>query len=225
MAPGLTNFVLLPLGLGLFGFVEPCSIASTLLFIKTVEGKAPAEKLIQVAVFTLARAVFIGLLGVLAVLAGSAFLGFQRVAWFVLGTAYALLGLVYLAGRAGTLMRSLGPGLRRLADTRGAAALGMIFGLNIPACAAPLMVALLAAAAASGATGATLANGFIGLAVFGFALSLPLLLAVLFAPARRLLDWVAGLSRRIPFWTGLLFLALGTWSIGFALFVNLQPPQ
>lgn len=219
MEPGLTNVVLLPLGLGLFGFVEPCSIASTLLFIKTVEGKAPAEKLIQVAVFTLTRAVFIGLLGVLAVLAGSAFLNFQRVAWFVLGTIYTLLGLVYLAGRAGTLMMSLGPGLRRLADTRGAAALGMIFGLNIPACAAPLIFALLAAAAASGATGATLATGFIGLALFGFALSLPLLLAVLFAPARRLLDWVAGLSRRIPFWTGLLFVALGGWSIWFALFV------
>ncbi|MEO8836840.1 MAG: hypothetical protein ABI364_08875 [Caldimonas sp.] len=208
METGLTTLVLLPLGLGLFGFVEPCSIAPTLLFIKTVEGKAPAEKLTQVGVFTLTRAVFIGVLRVRAVLAGSAFLGVQRVAWFVLGTVYALLGLVYLAGRAGTLMTSLGPSLRRLADTRGAAALGMVFGLNIPACAAPLIFALLAAAAASGATGATLATGFIGLALFGF-----------FAPARRLLDWVAGLSRRIPFWTGLLFLALGGWSIWFALFV------
>ena len=68
----------------------------------------------------------------------------------------------------------------------------------------------------------TLATGFIALALFGFALSLPLLLAVLFEPARRALDWLAGLSDRIPFWTGLLFVALGASSIGFALFATVR---
>jgi cytochrome c-type biogenesis protein len=56
-------------------------------------------------------------------------------------------------------------------------------------------------------------------ALFGLALPLPLVVAVLFAPARALLDRIAGLSRRIPRWTGALFVALGLWSIWFALFV------
>ncbi len=33
------NLVLLPLALGLLGFIEPCSMGSNLLFIKYVEGK------------------------------------------------------------------------------------------------------------------------------------------------------------------------------------------
>ncbi len=220
MEPTLTNLVVLPVGLGLLGFVEPCSIGSTLVFAKSLEGRSPTSKLAQVGVFAVTRAAFIGVLGVFAVVFGAAFLGLQRGAWMLLGAIYLLLGLLYLTGRAKALMVSLGPSLGRLADTRGSAALGVLFGLNIPACAAPLIFGLLAAAAAGGATGATLASGFVALALFGLALSLPLLLAVLFEPARRALDWLAGLSERIPFWTGLLFVVLGVWSIWFGLFVT-----
>lgn len=213
----LTGLVLLPVGLGLLGFVEPCSIGSTLLVIKHLEGKGAASRLTQVGVFAGTRAVFIGLLGVLAAVLGAAFLGFQRAAWIALGTIYVLLGVLYLAGRAGTLMVSIGPSLARLSNARGSAVLGILFGFNIPACAGPLLLALLGAAAAGGASGGTLAGGFISLALFGVALSLPLVLAVLFEPARRVLDWLAGLSRRLPVWTGLLLLALGVWSIWSAL--------
>jgi len=114
-------------------------------------------------------------------------------------------------------MVSLGPGIARLSDVQGSAALGVLFGLNIPACAGPLLVALLGAAAAGGASGETLAGGFVSLALFGLAMSLPLVLAVLFEPARRALDWLAGLSRRLPFWTGLLLVVLGAWSIRLGL--------
>ena len=105
---------------------------------------------------------------------------------------------------------------------RGSAALGVLFGLNIPACAAPLLLALLGASAASGARGGSVAEGFVALALFGFALSLPLVVAVLFAPARRALDWLAALSRRLPVWTGVLLIALGAWSIWLGLFVSLD---
>ena len=100
---------------------------------------------------------------------------------------------------------------------RGSASLGVLFGLNVPACAAPLLAALLAAQAAGGAAGGTLAAGFASLALFGFALSLPLVLAVLFEPARRAIDWLAGLSRRLPFWIGVLFVALGVWTVWLAV--------
>lgn len=221
----LTKLVLLPIGLGLVGFVEPCSIGSTLIFVKHLEGNDTTSKLAQVSVFAGVRAVSIGLLGILAALLGTAFLGFQRSAWFVLGAFYVLLGLLYVLDRAGVLMVSLGPRLARLADVRGStAALGVLFGLNIPACAAPLLLALLGAAATGGAGGATLASGFSALALFGLALSLPLIVAVLFEPARKALDWLASLSRRLPFWTGLLLIALGLWSIWFAVFAKLPKP-
>jgi cytochrome c-type biogenesis protein len=219
---GFTKLVLFPIGLGLLGFIEPCSIGSTLIFLKHLEGRDATSKLAQVGAFAGTRAVFIGLLGMLAVVLGTAFLGFQRSAWFVLGTVYVLLGALYVVGRIGTLTVSLGPSLVRLSGLRGSAALGLMFGLNIPACAAPLVFALLGAAAAGGAAGATLTSGFIALALFGFALSLPLVIAVLFEPARRVLDWLASLSRRLPFWTGLLLIGLGLWSIWFSLFVNIR---
>ena len=216
----LVNVIVLPIGLGLLGFIEPCSIGASLIFIKYLEDKDAAAKLGEVGVFAATRAVFIGLLGVLAAVLGTAFLGFQKAAWIFLGAVYVAVGVLYVAGRARLLMVSLGPSLARLSGFRGPAALGVLFGLNVPACAAPLIFALLGAAAAGGAAGQTLAMGFTSLALFGLALSLPLVVAAFFEPARRALDWFAGLSRRLPVWTGLLLIALGLWSIGFALLVQ-----
>ncbi len=216
------NLVLLPVGLGLLGFVEPCSIGSSLVFVKYLEGKGRLAKLSQVTVFALTRGAFIGLLGASAAWLGTAFLGFQKTAWMVLGAIYVAIGAFYVVGKAGWLMRTLGPRLSRVSGGRGAASLGILFGLNIPACAAPLIFVLFGTAAAGGAAGRPIAAGFVSLALFGLALSSPLVLAAAFAPARRALDWLAGLSRKIPVWTGLVLIALGAWSIGFGLFVDLE---
>jgi cytochrome c-type biogenesis protein len=220
--PGAVEFLILPFGLGLLGFIEPCSLGATLLFVKFLEGKPTATKVVQVTTFTLARMLLIGALGGLAALVGTAFIGFQKAMWVGLGALYLLLGLALMTGKAGALMRSLGPGLARLKHTRGAVALGLLFGLNIPACAAPIIFALLGLAAAGGATLGAVTHGFVSLTVFGLALSLPLVAAVLFAPVRRLLDRAAGLSARTPIVVGLVLVALGLWSIGFAFAVNLE---
>lgn len=213
----------LPIGLGLVGFVEPCSIGSTLIFIKTLEGKNAASKLTQVGIFMTVRALSMGALGLFAVGVGTAFIGFQKAAWIVFGVAYALIGLLYVAGKSGLILRSLGPGLARLASVNGAAALGAVFAFNIPACAAPFILALVGMAIAGGAGGASLATGFVSLALFGLALSLPIVVVVLFPRARAALDWLAGLSRRMPFWSGIAFIVLGLWSIWFGLNVSIVP--
>lgn len=223
MPPGeFAALVLAPIGFGLLGFIEPCAIGATLLFIKTTEGKSSAVKLGQVLAFTASRALFVGLLGAGAALIGTVFLVAQKAVWVVVGLLYVLIGALYLTGRIGVLMRSIGPRLESLSTPRGSFALGAILGLNIPACAGPLLLALLAASAAGGASGSTLARGFVSLALFGFALSLPLVVAVLVPGARKLLDWLAGLSRRIPIWTGVLFVTLGIWSIWFGFFVSIE---
>ncbi|OGA15237.1 MAG: hypothetical protein A3H32_11905 [Betaproteobacteria bacterium RIFCSPLOWO2_02_FULL_63_19] len=219
----LVRLVALPIGLGLVGFIEPCSIGSSLIFIKTLEGKNASRQLTQVGVFMSTRALAMGALGLSAVAAGTAFFGLQKAAWIVFGAAYTLIGLLYLTGKIGFMLRSLGPGLSRLASVNGAAALGAVFAFNIPACAAPFILALVGMAIAGGAGGASLAAGFLSLALFGLALSLPIMVVALFPRARGVLDWLAGLSRRMPLWSGIAFIVLGLWSIWFGLNVSIVP--
>ena len=220
--PGVFELLILPLGLGLLGFVEPCSLGATLLFIKFLETKPPSAKLVQVSAFTVSRMLLIGALGAVAALVGSAFFDFQRAMWIVLGSAYLLIGVALVLGRGGAFMRRFGPGLARLKDTRGAVGLGLVFGLNIPACAAPLIFALLGLAAAGGATSGAVVQGFVSLSVFGLALSLPLIAAVVFTRVRRLLDRAAGIAARAPLITGFVLVGLGVWSIAFALQADLE---
>lgn len=201
--------LVLPLGLGLLGFIEPCTVGSSLLFVKYLEGKEAAAKVMQTVVFTATRALFIGGLGAVAALIGSAFLDLQRWFWILLGSAYVVLGVIYMAGQHWRMMRTLGPKLNRVRTTRGAASLGVLFGLNIPACAAPLLAAVFAASAGA----ATVAQGFWVMAVFGLALSLPLVVAVFWSRARRWLDRLAAFTHRVPFWTGVAFVVLGAWSV------------
>src|ERR687897_2102984 len=146
-------------------------------------------------------------------------LSLQKGAWLLLGLLYIAIGAFYAFGKAGFLMRRFGPSLSRLVGLRGSAALGLLFGLNIPACAAPLIFALLGSAALGGRTGGTFALGFVSLGLFGLALSAPLALAVSWEPGRRLLDRLAGLSVRVPVVIGIVLIGLGLWSVYFGLFV------
>lgn len=134
---------------------------------------------------------------------------------------YLAFGLLYLCGKQGWLIARLGPLLSRASGARSSAALGLLFGLNVPACAVPLIVVLLGLSASQAAAGNAALQGFVSLLLFGLALSAPLVLAVLWSPARRGLDWLAGLSVRLPRWTGAVLAALGLWSIGFGLLAHL----
>ncbi len=209
----LWTLLVLPLGLGLVGFVEPCTVASSLLFVKYLEGRAGAAKLLETVVFAATRALFIGALGAVAAVVGSAFLDAQRWFWVLLGAAYVFLGLLYLTRQHGRLMRVLGPKLSHARNRRGAAALGVLFGLNIPACAAPLLAAVFTASLGT----ASVMQGFWVMAIFGLALSLPLVAAVFWRRARGWLDGLAALSGRMPFWTGVVFVLLGAWSAYFGI--------
>lgn len=209
----LWALVVIPLGLGLLGFIEPCAVGSSLLFVKYLEERDAAAKLRATTVFATIRALFLGVLGVAAALVGTALLDVQRGFWIGLGVAYVVLGVLYLARRQGALMRALGPRLAWAREARGAAALGILFGLNIPACAAPLLGAIFGATL--GAAG--VARGFLAMAVFGLALSLPLVAAVFWGQARGWLDRLAALSARVPFWTGVVFVVLGLWSVYFGV--------
>lgn len=215
------RLIALPIGLGLFGFVEPCSIGASLLFIKSLEGKVTRDKVLQSVIFTVLRAVLMGVLGVAAVTIGAQFFAFQKIAWIVFGSVYIAIGCFYVAGKAGLFRLSFGPRLSRITGTPRSLALGTIFAFNIPACAGPLLVVLLGISAAGGATGTSMAKGFLSMALFGLALSLPIVAATFFDKARRFLDKLAGWSAKMPRWTGIVLILLGVWSIRFGLVAQL----
>jgi len=215
---------LLPLGLGLLGFIEPCSIGSSLLFLKYVDGQTVGEKVMQTVVFALTRAGFMGSLGMLAALIGGVVLDVQKAGWILLGALYVILGIMYGTGAAGSLKRRVGPALERASAAGGAVGLGLLFGLNVPACAAPLLFAVLGSAAVRSGTGLPgIGAGFLSLALFGLALSLPLVLMVAWPAARRLLDRLSTWSARAPVWIGSLLVVVGLWSLYFGVFVTLKP--
>lgn len=204
-------------GLGLLGFLEPCSVGSHLLFLKYINAGSPALKAFQTAVFTLTRAAFMAALGLLAAVIGTAFTGLQHGLWGVLGTLYVLLGLFYLAGGGPWLMGRLSRSLPGAQGTGGSVGLGILFGLNIPVCAAPLLGVLLGDTAARAAAGGGLLFGATTLFVFGLALSSPLLLAAYTRAGRRAMDAIARVSARMPRWTGAVLVFLGVWSLYLAL--------
>ena len=215
------ELTLLSIGLGLLGFVEPCSMGSNLLLVKHLEQRSHRNAVLQIGVYTVVRALFMGALGAAAALIGAYFFSLQRAMWIGLGTVYLAFGLLYLCGRQGWLIVRLGSLLSHASGTRGSAALGLLFGLNVPACAVPLIVVLLGLNASQAAAGNSSLQGFMSLLLFGLALSAPLALAVLWSPAQHGLDWLAGLSVHLPRWTGIVLAALGLWSIGFGLFGHL----
>jgi cytochrome c-type biogenesis protein len=100
---------LLPLGLGLVGFVEPCTVGSSLLFLKYLEGKATPVKVRETIAFAITRALFIGGLGALAALVGEVFLDIQRAFWIFLGAAYVGLGALYVMHKQGVLIEVWDP--------------------------------------------------------------------------------------------------------------------
>ena len=204
-------------GLGLLAFVEPCSVGSHLLFLKFLDRLPERQRLYQTLVFTVARAGLMAGLGVFAAAIGARFLGIQHGLWMVLGSLYVALGLAYLAGGAPWLIRQSDRLLPRVPTTSGGAALGVLFGFNIPACAAPLLAVLLGGAAAQAAAGGGMAYGGVSLLIFGLALSSPLVLAVFTQRGRRLLNAIARFAARMPRITGAVLVLLGVWSIGLAL--------
>ncbi len=212
----LQTLILLPIALGLLGFVEPCTIGGHLLFLDTQNERSRAEKINAVAVFVATRSLVAGLFGAVIAFIGHKLIGVQTGLWLIFGSIYLAIGLAFVAGKTGVVKQriSLAPAAWKRAKNPGI--LGFAFGLNIPACAAPILFGLLGLAATTG----TLFTGFIMMFLFGLFLSLPLIV-VAFSP--KLAGGLVVLGqkmKRLPLIIGAIFILLGLWSLWFGLFVN-----
>lgn len=212
---GLT-FILLPIGLGLLGFVEPCTIGGHLMFLETQNQRGLREKIRAVLVFILVRASVAGLFGAMVAYLGRGAVTLQTGFWLVFGAIYLILGSIFLFGRAGLIKRRIDLAPAGWKKARSPVVLGAAFGLNIPACAAPILFALIGLAATTG----TALTGFGLMFLFGLFLSLPLLP---FAARPRLagrLEVLGAKMRHTGWLIGAVFILLGLWSIWFGLYVN-----
>ena len=65
------ELALLSIGLGLLGYVEPCSMGSNLLLVKHLEQRSHRNALLQIGVYTVVRALFMGVMSAAAALIGA----------------------------------------------------------------------------------------------------------------------------------------------------------
>ncbi len=208
--------VLLPAALGLLGFIEPCTVGGHMLFLETQNQRSQQAKAAAVLVFVAVRALVTGLFGALIAFAGSGLISLQTGMWLVFGSLYVLVGLAFIFGRAGLVKQRISLAPKAWKSAQNPLVLGLAFGLNIPACAAPILFGLLGLAAT---TGAVLA-GFMMMFVFGLFLSLPL---VVFAITPRFNNWLQSLGNAMKnrrWLIGTIFVLLGLWAIWFGLYVD-----
>ncbi len=212
----LQALILLPIGLGLLGFIEPCTIGGHLLFLDTQNERHPREKISAVISFILVRATVAGLFGAVIAYIGQKLIGVQTGLWLVFGIVYLIVGLVFVFGKAGLIKQKIDLSPVAWKQAKSPVILGLAFGLNIPACAAPILFGLLGLAATTG----TLVSGFIMMGLFGLFLSLPL---AIFAIVPSWATWLARLGAKLKsmrWLIGTIFIVLGVWSIYFGLYVD-----
>ncbi len=107
MELSIQALIWLPIGLGLLGFIEPCTIGGHLLFLDTQKDRNGSEKLRAVMVFIIVRSVTAGVFGAIIAFIGQKLIGVQTGIWLVFGIIYLLVGLAFILGRAGLIKRRI----------------------------------------------------------------------------------------------------------------------
>lgn len=212
----LQTLILLPIGLGLLGFIEPCTIGGHLLFLDSQKRRSAPGKISAVLVFVAVRSLVAGLFGALTAFAGQRLIGVQTGIWLVFGSLYLVVGLSFIAGRAGLVKHRIELAPATWKRAQNPVVLGLAFGLNIPACAAPILFGLLGLAAATG----TVLTGFFMMFLFGLFLSLPLVFFAFIPRLAGTLDRLAVRLSGMGWVLGGVFILLGLWSIWFGLYVD-----
>ena len=209
----VVQLVGIPLGFGLIGFVEPCSLGANFVFLSYLRARPAAERFRQTLTFVVSRALFLGLLGGSVAWVGTTILNGSYLYSAGLGGFYFLLGLLALGIYFGLFSLpsvDLGGWVQRKSGL--ALPMGIVFGMSAPTCAGPLLLALLGKAGITG-----VAEGFVSLALFGFALSAPL---VVIAKSRRSSELLSRLGRhssKMLLFAGVVLLLVGAWSIVIGL--------
>ncbi len=160
---------------GLGGAFTPCTLGVNLVMINYLTDKSKAQRIAQWTQFAVSRAAMMAVIGLIIGWLGQIITSFTW--WFQMGVNILIIvmGVMFIMSRHKPVMRGLDfTGNRSLDQNMSPLALGTLFGLNITACIAPLVLALLAQTVLVGNWWA----GGLALFLFGIMLSVPILVAV-----------------------------------------------
>ncbi|CAN5723102.1 hypothetical protein BH24ACT21_BH24ACT21_16510 [soil metagenome] len=200
------SFLALAFGLGLLGFIEPCSIGANGIFLGYLQKKDRNSRIQETVRFALGRSVILGLFGLSVAFLGNLIFSAQKGFWLVLGFLYLALGLLVIlnAGFGWGLFGRLSIG--KFLPRHHALGMGFLFGFNLPACAYPLLLVLLGRSVTSGVVW-----GFAALFVFGLALSLPLLPLALSGKTEKIFARLSRFSSVTPYVIGVTLIAISAY--------------
>jgi cytochrome c-type biogenesis protein len=200
------QIILIPIAFGLLGFIEPCSIGANIIFLGYLQSRKMG-KVWEAIKFTITRALFLGLVGLLVGVVGQPMRTGTYSYSLLLGVGYVVLGLLGLWwSYRGTGLASLDLG--RYLPREGTFPLGVIFGLTAPACSLPLFLALLGLGVVEAAW-----VGFVSLFLFGLALSAPLVLISRSERAEEILRSLGTKAAKVPYVAALMLISVGVITI------------
>lgn len=202
------DLLLIPLLFGLLGFIEPCSMGLNIIFLNKINTMSRGKRLRETLLFTLVRGFFFALVGLSAAFIGSRLIVIQSSFFVILGVVYILLGIFTIINMYLPIL-SCNLNLSRYLKSRGSLALGVIFGLVIPACAISFVIALIGRALLIG----DIIGGFVTLFVFGVALSSPLIVLTFFEKSNEMLMKIFKWIQRIPWLAGATLIIVGLLTV------------
>lgn len=197
------ELIIVPLLLGLLGFIEPCSLGINGIFLARIQSLDKLTRIKETLLFTLVRALVLSLLGLTAAFVGKKLFTFQSYYFIILGIFYALMGFAYIYTKnKNMILPSLN--FSKLAN-KNILSLGIIFGLVIPACAIPLLLVLIGKSLLLG----DLLKGFISLFLFGVGLSTPLFLISFSEKSTKIIKWLSNKAIKTHYIAGVFLIILG----------------
>lgn len=205
---GFYDLFLIPILFGLVGFLEPCSLGINLIFLHRIQKFDRVKRISESLVFSFVRGFFLAVVGLGAAFIGSKFITIQSSLFVILGIVYILLGILIIINKYKPIFTT-DINFGRYFQRRGTVALGVIFGLIIPACAIGFVIALIGKALIVG----NLLEGFISLFVFGVTLSFPLVIISYFRKSAQAMQIIAHKTRKVPWLAGAILIVVGVLTI------------
>jgi cytochrome c-type biogenesis protein len=198
------NIVIIPILFGLIGFFEPCSLGINIIFLNRIKGLNKAKKILETSTFSLARGSLLALVGLSAAFIGSKIITIQSSFFLILGAIYIFFGALTIVNKYKPVFRS-GIDLTKYFRIKSNVTLGLVFGLVIPACAIPIILALVGKSILLG----NLLEGFVSLFSFGLALSAPLLIISFFGKSNEIISKISEKAGHMPWLAGVGLIVVG----------------
>ena len=201
------NIIIIPMVFGLIGFLEPCSLGINIVFLHRTSSYKRGKRIKEALLFTLVRGFVLAGMGLSAAFIGSRFIKVQSSIFVAMGVVFVIAGALNLVNYFKPIFGRIN--FSRYFAKRGSASMGLIFSLIIPACAVPIVLALIGRSVVTG----ILFEGFLSLFIFGIFLSVPLVVLTYFEKSNEIIVKISDRLKNISWLAGILLIVIGVLTI------------